>query len=73
MRSQFREIQKGGAIRAQGGGFQLFSVRILNRMAIKMSFVEVKSVKKSFGQGDSRVEVLKGIDLEIFSCFTSCS
>ena len=30
-----------------------------------MSFVEVKSVKKSFGQGDSRVEVLKGIDLEI--------
>ena len=30
-----------------------------------MIFVEVKSVKKSFGQGESRVEVLKGIDLEI--------
>ncbi len=30
-----------------------------------MSFVEVKSVKKSFGQGGSRVDVLKGIDLEI--------
>jgi len=28
-------------------------------------FLEVKNIRKSFGQGDSRVEVLKGID---FSC-----
>ena len=28
-------------------------------------FLEISKVKKSFGQGDSRVEVLKGIDLEI--------
>ena len=28
-----------------------------------MSFVEIKSIRKSFGDGDSRVEVLKGIDL----------
>lgn len=30
-----------------------------------MNFVEVRSVKKSFGQGGSRVDVLKGIDLTI--------
>ena len=28
-------------------------------------FFEIKQIKKSFGAGDSRVEVLKGIDLEI--------
>lgn len=28
-------------------------------------FLEIKQIKKSFGAGDSRVEVLKGIDLEI--------
>ena len=27
-------------------------------------FLEIKQIKKSFGAGDSRVEVLKGIDLE---------
>jgi putative ABC transport system ATP-binding protein len=30
-----------------------------------MSFVEIKGIKKHFGEGDSRVEVLKGIDLSI--------
>lgn len=28
-------------------------------------FIEISGIKKSFGSGDSRVEVLKGIDLEI--------
>lgn len=28
-------------------------------------FLEIKGIKKSFGSGESRVEVLKGIDLEI--------
>lgn len=28
-------------------------------------FLEIKQIKKSFGTGDSRVDVLKGIDLEI--------
>lgn len=28
-------------------------------------FLEIKGIKKSFGQGDSHVEVLKGLDLEI--------
>jgi putative ABC transport system ATP-binding protein len=28
-------------------------------------FLEIKQIKKSFGMGDSRIEVLKGIDLEI--------
>ena len=28
-------------------------------------FLELKGIKKSFGQGDSHVEVLKGLDLEI--------
>lgn len=28
-------------------------------------FLEIKQIKKSFGTGDSRVNVLKGIDLEI--------
>ena len=28
-------------------------------------FLEIKQIKKSFGAGESRVEVLKGIDLEI--------
>ncbi len=30
-----------------------------------MSFMELKQIKKGFGQGDSRVEVLRGIDLEV--------
>ena len=30
-----------------------------------MSFVEIKGIKKHFGEGDSRGEVLKGIDLSI--------
>jgi len=28
-------------------------------------FIEISNVKKHFGEGDSRVEVLKGIDIEI--------
>ena len=28
-------------------------------------FLEIKQIKKAFGQGDSRVEVLKGIDLSL--------
>lgn len=28
-------------------------------------FLEIKSIKKHFGEGESRVEVLKGIDIEI--------
>ena len=28
-------------------------------------FLEIKGIKKSFGTGDSRVNVLKGLDLEI--------
>ena len=28
-------------------------------------FLEIKQIKQSFGMGDSRIEVLKGIDLEI--------
>ncbi len=28
-------------------------------------FIEIKAVKKHYGEGDSRVEVLKGIDIEI--------
>ena len=28
-------------------------------------FIEIKGIKRSFGEGESRVEVLKGIDLEI--------
>ena len=28
-------------------------------------FLEIKQIKESFGMGDSRIEVLKGIDLEI--------
>lgn len=30
-----------------------------------MSFCELENIKKSFGSGDNRVEVLKGIDLKI--------
>ena len=30
-----------------------------------MAFLEVNQVKKSFGQGDTRVEVLRGIDLTV--------
>ena len=26
-------------------------------------FIEIKGIKRSFGEGESRVEVLKGIDL----------
>lgn len=28
-------------------------------------FIEIKDIKKSFGQGESKVEVLRGIDIEI--------
>ena len=28
-------------------------------------FIEIKGIKRSFGEGESRVEVLKGIDLGI--------
>ena len=28
-------------------------------------FLEIKGIRKSFGQGDSRVEVLKGIDISV--------
>lgn len=28
-------------------------------------FLEIKGIKKSFGAGESRVDVLKGINLEI--------
>ena len=28
-------------------------------------FLEIKNIKKHFGEGESRVEVLKGIDIEI--------
>ena len=31
----------------------------------KLMFLEIKGIKKSFGAGESRVNVLKGIDLEI--------
>lgn len=31
----------------------------------KMSFVEISNIKKHFGEGDSRVDVLKGIDVSI--------
>ncbi len=31
----------------------------------KFMFLEIKGIKKSFGAGESRVDVLKGIDLEI--------
>lgn len=30
-------------------------------------FLEIKGIKKSFGAGESHVDVLKGIDLEIES------
>ena len=28
-------------------------------------FLEIKEIKKAFGQGESRVEVLRGIDLSL--------
>ena len=28
-------------------------------------FLQIKNIKKHFGEGESRVEVLKGIDIEI--------
>ena len=28
-------------------------------------FLQIQGIKKSFGVGDSRVDVLKGLDLEI--------
>ena len=31
-------------------------------------FLEIRGIKKSFGTGDSRVNVLKGLDLDIVSC-----
>ena len=30
-----------------------------------MSFIEIEGIRKSFGSGDNRVEVLKGIDIQI--------
>ncbi len=30
-----------------------------------MSFIEIKNIHKSFGSGDTRIEVLKGIDISI--------
>ena len=38
-----------------------------------MAFLEVNQVKKSFGQGDTRVEVLRGIDLGAVSPLFSIS
>ena len=35
------------------------------RGEFEFMFLEIKQIKKSFGTGDSRVDVLKGIDLEI--------
>ena len=35
------------------------------RQAVKNSFLEIRELKKSYGQGESRVEVLKGIDLTV--------
>ena len=32
-------------------------------------FLEIKGIKKHFGEGDSRIEVLKGIDKENYACF----
>ena len=36
-------------------------------------FLEIRDIRKSFGSGDSRVDVLKGLDLDIekenFVCF----
>ena len=35
-------------------------------------FLQIQGIKKSFGAGDSRVDVLKGLDLDIergFVCF----
>lgn len=30
-----------------------------------MDFLEIKGLKKSFGQGESHIDVLKGIDMTI--------
>lgn len=30
-----------------------------------MNFLEIKGLKKSFGQGESHIDVLKGIDMTI--------
>ena len=30
-----------------------------------MSFIEIKGIKKHYGEGESRVDVLNGIDIEI--------
>lgn len=30
-----------------------------------MNFLEIKDLKKSFGQGESHIDVLKGIDMTI--------
>lgn len=30
-----------------------------------MNFLEIKNLKKSFGQGESHIDVLKGIDMTI--------
>ena len=31
----------------------------------KVMFLEIRGIRKSFGEGDSLVEVLKGIDLSV--------
>lgn len=35
-------------------------------------FLEIKNIKKHFGEGESRVEVLKGIDIEIEKGESAC-
>lgn len=35
-------------------------------------FLEIKNIKKHFGEGESRVEVLKGIDIEIKKESSAC-
>jgi len=36
-----------------------------NKEGIDIMFIEINGIKKGFGEGESRVEVLKGIDLEL--------
>ena len=33
-------------------------------------FLQIQGIQKSFGAGDSRVDVLKGLDLDIGNCET---
>lgn len=49
-----------------GANINLFEIEERKlRGEFEFMFLEIKQIKKSFGAGDSRVEVLKGIDLEI--------